>query len=132
MTVPWKINVPLYSLREQYWLAPGHPALAAGCHALSEFRSCLYARLRPIVTVHDLIYFLYPEQCPLRLAHYYARTMLAHSTKRAKVVLTDSEHSKQDLQHYFRLPAEKIRVILLAADERAFPGEPNPEILAWI
>ncbi|GAK55724.1 glycosyl transferase group 1 [Candidatus Vecturithrix granuli] len=128
--VSLKISVPLYSLREQYWLPLEIRRCQSDIMHYPNFDLPVCSPAPYIVTVHDLIYFLYPEQCPSRLAHYYARAMLAHSTKRARVVVTDSEYSKQDLQYYFRLPAEKIRVILPAADERAFPGEPNPALLA--
>lgn len=129
-TIPLKMNVPLYSLREQYWLPLDIRRWRPDVVHYPNFDLPVCSPAPYIVTIHDLIYFLYPEQCPSRLAHYYARAMLAHSTKHARVVVTDSEHSKQDLQHYFRLPAEKIRVIFPAADERAFSGEPNPAVLA--
>ena len=129
-TIPLNISVPLYSLREQYWLPLEIRRWQPDLIHYPNFNVPIISRSSYLVTIHDLIYFLYPEQCPSRLAHCYARRMLAHSSKHANLVLTDSECSKQDLQRYFRLPAEKIRVILPAADERAFPGEPNPEILA--
>lgn len=128
--IPLNIPTPLYSLREQSWLPLAIRRWQPDVMHYPNFNLPVCSRSPYVVTIHDLIYFLYPEQCPSRLAHSYARWMLAHSAKHANLVLTDSEHSKQDLQHYFRLPAEKIRVIFPAADERAFPGEPNPAVLA--
>jgi glycosyltransferase involved in cell wall biosynthesis len=44
--------------------------------------------------------------------------MLRYATKHARLIITDSEHSKLDLIKYFQLPAEKIRVIFPAADKK--------------
>ena len=122
--------MPLYSLREQYWLPLEIRRWQPDIMYYPNFDLPIYSLSPYIVTIHDIIYFLYADQCPSRMAHYYARRMLSYTTKHAKVILTDSEHSKQDLQRYFRIPAEKIRVIFPAADERAFPGEPNSSLLA--
>lgn len=128
--IPLKIPVSLYSPREQYWLPLEIRYWQPDIMHYPNFNLPICFLSPYIVTIHDIIYFLYADQCPSRIAHSYARWMLSYATKHAKAILTDSEHSKQDLQHYFRLPAEKIRVIFPAADERAFPGEPNPAILA--
>jgi len=74
-----------------------------------------------LVTIHDLIYYLYPDQCPSQAAHYYARFMLRSATKHARAIITDSEYSKQDLIKYFRISEKKIHVIFPAADECATP-----------
>jgi glycosyltransferase involved in cell wall biosynthesis len=70
------------------------------------------------VTVHDLIYYLYPDQCPSKTAHYYARGMLRYAVNHARTVITVSHHSKHDLLTAFQIPSEAIRVILQAADDR--------------
>ncbi len=112
-----KIHIPLYSLREQYWLPleirkRNVDLMHYPNFDLPIFQSCPY-----IVTIHDLIYYLYPEQCPSKIAHYYARFMIRYATTHARMVLTDSEHSKHDLMSYFKLPADKIHVIYPAADK---------------
>jgi glycosyltransferase involved in cell wall biosynthesis len=50
--------------------------------------------------------------------------MLHYATRQARVVLTDSQHSKQDLIMHFRVPAEKIQVIFPAADEQCRVAAP--------
>jgi len=128
--VPLTLATPLYSLREQTWLPFEMRRYGLDfCHfphyALPLIGSCPY-----VVTVHDLIYYLYPEHCPSRAAHYYARLMLRRAVARARLVLTDSEHSKRDLMHYCALAEEKIRVILPAADPGATPTPPDRGALA--
>jgi len=74
------------------------------------------------VTIHDVSYEAHPEWS--RMAQRWRlRTFSRLAARRARVVLTDSEFSKQELLKYYRLPASKIRVVPLAAD--GFPG-PHP------
>ncbi|PIE31580.1 hypothetical protein CSA56_17915 [candidate division KSB3 bacterium] len=110
--------VPLYSLREQYGLPfqirKRQPDIMYYPNfSLPLFQSCPY-----IVTIHDLIYYLYPDQCPSRAAHYYARFMIGYAAKHARIVLTDSQHSKNDLLEHFHLPPDNIHVVFPAADPR--------------
>jgi glycosyltransferase involved in cell wall biosynthesis len=117
--VPLAISVPLYSLQEQYWLPFairkwGFDFIHYPNFDLPLIQTCPY-----IVTIHDLIYYLYPDQCPSKIAHYYARFMLRYAIKHARIILTDSHYSKQDLIRYFQLPEQKIQVIFPAADEWA-------------
>jgi glycosyltransferase involved in cell wall biosynthesis len=74
------------------------------------------------VTIHDVSYEAHPEW--YRMAQRWRlRTLSRLAARRARVVLTDSEFSKQELLKYYRLPASKIRVVPLAAND--FPG-PHP------
>ena len=128
--VPLTLATPLYSLREQYWLPFAMRRWALDfCHypnfALPLLRTCPY-----LVTIHDLIYYLYPEQCPSKAAHYYARFMLRYAAKHARAIITDSEHSKRDLMKYFQLAERKIQVIFPAADLGAVPGPPSATVLS--
>ncbi len=82
------------------------------------------------VTVHDLI--------PLRLPAYRggvlqrAYTWLVSQTaRRADLVLTDSQASRQDIIQHLGMPAEQVRAVLLAADER-FRTVTDPAELARV
>ncbi len=114
--VPLKISIPLYSIREQYWLPLEICKWNLDFMHYPNFAIPLIRPYPDVVTIHDLIYYLYPEQCPSKAAHYYARFMLQYAAKHAHVLITDSEHSKRDLMKYFHVPDEKIHVILPAAD----------------
>jgi glycosyltransferase involved in cell wall biosynthesis len=114
--VPLAISVPLYSLREQYWLPFEIRKRRLDLVHYPNFDIPLIQSSPYIVTIHDLIYYLYPDQCPSRLAHYYARFMLRYATKHAHIIITDSHYSKQDLMKYFQIPEHKIQVIFPAAD----------------
>ncbi len=70
-------------------------------------------KARSIVTIYDLI-MLFPEfHVPL-----YPRKELARYIDRADVIIAISENTKRDIISLFGVPEEKVRVILLAADER--------------
>lgn len=74
------------------------------------------------VTIHDVSYEAHGEWSRL-FQRWKLRTFSGMAARRAQVVLTDSEFSKQELLKYYRLPASKIRVVPLAAND--FPG-PHP------
>lgn len=116
--VPLKLRVPLYSLREQWWLPYEIRRWPLDLIHYPNFDMPLVPLYPSVVTIHDLIYYLYPDQCPSRAAHYYARFMLRHAARHARMLITDSEYSKQDLMRHFQVPAEKIQVVFPAADEQ--------------
>jgi glycosyltransferase involved in cell wall biosynthesis len=85
--------------------------------------------LRPpvptVVTIHDLIPLLLREYRGSPWVRLY--TALVSTTARsAALVITDSEASRQDIIAHLGLPAERVRVIYLAADARYTPT-PVPE-----
>ncbi len=73
-----------------------------------------------IVTIHDVI--------PLRLPVYVSKgTMRAYmglvsrAAHKATLIITVSQHAKQDIMDVLHLPAERIRVIYEAAGEKFLP-----------
>jgi glycosyltransferase involved in cell wall biosynthesis len=78
-----------------------------------------------VVTIHDCIHLVFPQDLPSRLAYLYARTFLWTAAHRSTRVLTVSEASKRDILRFHRIPPEKIEVIYNAIDERF--GVPPPE-----
>lgn len=109
---------PIYSIKEQYRLPLEIRKYRIDLMHYPNFNVPLSQPCPYVVTVHDLIYYLYPEECPSRIAHLYARGMINYATRHARTVITDSEYSKRDLMRYFRLPGEKIQIILSGADEQ--------------
>ncbi|HLC21335.1 MAG TPA: glycosyltransferase family 1 protein [Candidatus Methylomirabilis sp.] len=72
------------------------------------------------VTIHDVSYEAHPEWS--RMAQRWRlRTFSRLAARRARVVLTDSQFSRQELLKYYRLPASKVRAIPLAADDFVRP-----------
>jgi glycosyltransferase involved in cell wall biosynthesis len=73
-----------------------------------------------VVTIHDCIHLRFPQYLPSRMAHLYARTFMAIGASRARRIITVSQASKDDIQHYLGTPADKIEVIHNGIDERFF------------
>lgn len=76
-----------------------------------------------VVTIHDLIPLLLPSYRGGTLARLYTALVTA-SARGASAVLTDSEHSRQDILKHLRLPADRVNAIPLACGERYRP-EPD-------
>lgn len=63
-----------------------------------------------VITVHDLIYKLFPEHHK-KLNYLYLNQAMPLFVKKAQAVITISESSKRDLMEHYGTPAEKIHVI---------------------
>ena len=73
------------------------------------------AGARRIVTIHEAFAFVYPDTHN-RLDNWRYHVMLTQAARRADQVLTDSEHSRQDLQRYLAVPDANIRLIHCGLD----------------
>jgi glycosyltransferase involved in cell wall biosynthesis len=80
-----------------------------------------------VITIHDCIHLRFPQYLPHRAAHVYARTFMALGARRARRIITVSQASKEDIQHYLHTPSEKIEVIHNGLDGRFLepPDEEN-------
>jgi glycosyltransferase involved in cell wall biosynthesis len=78
-----------------------------------------------LVTIHDLIPLLLSEYRGGPLVRLYA-ALVSRTARSARLVVTDSEASRRDIIVNLRIPAERVRVVYLAADERLTPT-PAPE-----
>lgn len=77
----------------------------------------LWAPCPVVVTVHDVIPLALPEhRGPLTVRAYTA--LAAASTKRARLIVTDSLFSKQEITRLLGVPLERTRAIYLACAER--------------
>jgi glycosyltransferase involved in cell wall biosynthesis len=79
-----------------------------------------FPRTPTVVTIHDVI--------PLRLPLYRAGTsvnaymkLVARAAHKATLVITISQHAKQDIIDALKLPAERIRVIYQAVGDEYHP-----------
>ena len=92
------------------------------------FASSLWPRVPTVVTVLDLIPLILPEYRTSALVRLYT-DLAARSVCRATRIITISKWSKRDVMRLLGVPAERVRVIYLAADERFRPVD-DPAILA--
>ncbi len=74
-----------------------------------------------VVTIHDII----PLVLPAYRGHAGVRlyTALVQTTAaRARLAITDSEASRQDILHHLKLPPQRVRAISLAVDDIYAPA----------
>lgn len=62
---------------------------------------------KTVVTIHDAMFFSYPEEF---LGHEYAREHYPALAKSAKAIITCSNSSKEDIVTYIGIPQEKVTV----------------------
>ncbi len=81
----------------------------------------LAPRLPGVVTVHDLSFVRTPETLPPLKRAYLAR-LCAASVRRARAVIAVSRQTADDVEHYFGVPPNKVRVILNRVAPEFTPG----------
>jgi glycosyltransferase involved in cell wall biosynthesis len=75
------------------------------------------SKVKSVLTVHDLIFKIYPQQYQLidRLIYDWK---LKYACIAADAIIAISEQTKRDIIQYYKIPAEKIEVIYQTCDER--------------
>jgi glycosyltransferase involved in cell wall biosynthesis len=80
------------------------------------FAAPFQARARTVITVHDLIPLILPAYRGSILVRWYTR-LVAAGARRAQAVITDSLSSKRDITTLLEIPAARVHVVHLAANE---------------
>lgn len=80
-------------------------------------------RVPSVLTVHDLIFRLFPRYHKLQ-NYVYLNLAVPLFCRRAQAIIAVSQRTKQDLVRYYRLPPEKVTVIYEAAAPRFVPQPP--------
>jgi glycosyltransferase involved in cell wall biosynthesis len=82
-----------------------------------------------VVTIHDVI----PLRLPLYRASAKARvysSVVAHAAQQATLVITISQHARQDIIETLHIPAERIRVIYQGVSTELAPVEDEQKLAA--
>lgn len=114
-------HTSIYGIKEQIMLAYYLAALRPDLVHFPNFNISLKKRFPFVVTIHDLIYLKYPGACPNIMARIYAAFMIGFACRQARLIITDSQYSKQDLMNTIHVPEKKIRVIYPAVDPKYQP-----------
>ncbi len=115
------IHTNIYSIKEQIMLAYYLSALKPDLVHFPNFNVSLKKKFPFVVTIHDLMYLKYPGACQNILARFYAAFMIGFACRQARLIITDSQYSKQDLMNTIHVPETKIRVIYLAVAPKYQP-----------
>lgn len=67
-------------------------------------KTCIY-----IITIHDLLFLEFPEKFPF-FYRFKNSILFFLSAKRADLVLTVSDYSKNSINHFFKMPLNKIYI----------------------
>lgn len=110
----WSLNIPVVDflikdLKPDIYHSPGPK--------LPKLRS-----VRKIITVHDIIFEIYPEWCNTRYIKAHRKAI-----KTADRIIADSENTKNDLIKFYNVPEDKITVIYLGVDTEIFRVIKNKE-----
>lgn len=88
------------------------PALT---HYMSQYTPLLMPRPY-VVTIHDLIHLLFPQNFKRKVGPYY-RGLVRTVAARAARVITDDARTVEDLQRFLGVAPERVRVVALGVQE---------------
>ena len=119
---------PIYSIQEQFQ----YPARLKQCrlwHAPHYNVPLWKGKTKLVVTIHDIIHWIFRKQflSPIQIA--YAGFMLKKAVTSADQIIAVSHYTKKDLIEHFHAPEQKITVIHEGVDEtyrEIPPGELQP------
>lgn len=109
-------TAPIYSLQEQ-WQYPGLLRRCQLWHAPHYNVPLVKGRTRLVVTIHDIIHWLFRRQFLSPLQTIYAGFMLKRAVTSADQIIAVSHHTKSDLVEHFRAPEQKVTVIHEGVEE---------------
>jgi glycosyltransferase involved in cell wall biosynthesis len=66
--------------------------------------------IKSVVTVHDLIFLRYPELYPT-IDRFFYQQKFRYACENADAVVAVSQQTKDDIIEFYKIPAERIRVI---------------------
>jgi glycosyltransferase involved in cell wall biosynthesis len=75
----------------------------------------LFKKGKSILTIHDLIYLIYPKAYPSGIRGRFIYRLQKVLIKKMDAIITISETSKKDIIRFLNIPQEKITVVHLAA-----------------
>jgi len=115
---PWRMAVWLSHLAGVSFdrLLPGAELFHATEHLLLPLR-----RVPTVLTVHDMIFKLFPQH-QKRLNYWYLNAAMPLYCRRASAIITVTEASKRDIVAHYHLPPDKVTVIYEAASPEFRPA----------
>lgn len=123
-----RFHAPIYSLAEQW----SYPRLLRQCrlwHSPHYNIPFYKARTRLVITIHDLIHWIYRKDFYSPIQTFYARTMLRRCVAQADHIIAVSRHTRDDLVRYFKADPEKMSVIYEGVSDsfQTLPPDVSPE-----
>lgn len=91
-------------------------------------RTSISKKIKTVVAVHDIIPLVLRQEYRLPVDRKIDFIFKITAAKRANVILTISEHSKEDIEKYLKVPDFKVKYIYGSTDE-SFSQATDDEIL---
>lgn len=89
------------------------PALT---HFMSQYTPAFFLPRRYVVTIHDLIHLLYPQNFKRKVGPYY-RMLVRRVAAGAACVITDDTRTVADLQRFLGIASDRVRVVPLGVED---------------
>lgn len=86
-------------------------------HGVCNFELPIRKVCRYVVTIHDLVPLFFPELVPKKHLLFF-RLLMKRVAHTADIIITDSEHSKEDIIRHLSVPEKNIRVISLGYQQQ--------------
>ena len=107
-----KVHAGKYSVSEHWLLARAARRANVDLYHSPHYTLPLPLTCPAVVTVHDLIHVRFAKFFPAG-AGIYARTIAGAATRKARLVLVDSAHVKEDVRELLGVPEDRIRIVPL-------------------
>ena len=80
--------------------------------------------IKMVVTMHDMIAFLFPEIWP-GISGFRIRNYIKYSSQRADIIITISVWAKKDIVRILNVPKDKVKVIYCGINKKLFKPIPD-------
>ena len=126
ININWQRDIPMRLDRRLRWQQIEAPRRARAVQAnvlhIPGFDAPRWKPCPVVLTVHDLIGMLFPQNLP-PVSRFYWSKWLPFSVRFADHVIADSAHTRDDIVRLLHIPPERITVIPLAAGPQYHPIE---------
>lgn len=121
----------IHSFLETFWFdnfAAGFLAKGNIFHGPANILPIFKKRgIKYVITVHDLAFLTVPDSCSLIFRLYY-RWAVRRSVNQADLIIAVSQNTRKDLQKFYKIPKNKIKVIYSGVDEFFFQRQKTPPV----
>ncbi len=120
-----RVQAGKYSVTEHWLLARAARRAEVDLYHSPHYTLPLPLQCPAVVTVHDLIHVRFARFFPAG-AGIYARTIAGAAVRKARIVLVDSRHVRDDVQEILGVSTDRVRVVPLGISKE-FTRRPSHE-----
>ena len=108
-------------------LPPMDLLLGAGVYLFPNYKNWPLQRSKSLTYIHDLGYIRYPEFVQSKNRQFLKANM-QRWIKRASLILTGSDHARQEIIELLKVPPQKVVRIYHGVNHRDYYPRPKPEV----